>query len=69
MLNNTKSHSLVLVDPVDYTSTFDGRAFDWTIACYLLSYKQSYTFFAIHYFNLRNYNTKQYQIFTFIIKT
>lgn len=53
ILHNATEKSLVLVDEIGRgTSTFDGLALAYAIACHLLEKNQSYTLFATHYFEL-----------------
>ena len=53
ILHNATEKSLVLVDEIGRgTSTFDGLALAYAIACHLLEKNCSYTLFATHYFEL-----------------
>ncbi|MDO9012530.1 MAG: DNA mismatch repair protein MutS [Gallionella sp.] len=53
ILHNATERSLVLVDEIGRgTSTFDGLALAYAIACHLLEKNCSYTLFATHYFEL-----------------
>ena len=53
ILHNATEKSLVLVDEIGRgTSTFDGLALAYAIACHLIEKNQSYTLFATHYFEL-----------------
>ncbi len=53
ILHNATEKSLVLVDEIGRgTSTFDGLALAYAIACHLLEKNRSYTLFATHYFEL-----------------
>jgi DNA mismatch repair protein MutS len=53
ILNGATEQSLVLMDEVGRgTSTFDGLALAWAIACHLIQNTRSFTLFATHYFEL-----------------
>lgn len=53
ILHNATPKSLVLVDEIGRgTSTFDGLALAYAIACHLLEANQSHVLFATHYFEL-----------------
>ena len=59
ILHNATEQSLVLMDEIGRgTSTFDGLALAYAIACHLLKKNQSYTLFATHYFELTRLETE-----------
>ncbi|MFA6922040.1 MAG: DNA mismatch repair protein MutS, partial [Gallionella sp.] len=63
ILHNATAKSLVLVDEIGRgTSTFDGLALAYAIACHLLEKNQSYTLFATHYFELTRLNEEFSQL-------
>ena len=63
ILHNATKKSLVLVDEIGRgTSTFDGLALAYAIACHLLEKNRSYTLFATHYFELTRLNEEFQQL-------
>lgn len=53
ILHRATANSLVLMDEIGRgTSTFDGLALAWAIACHLLDTNRSWTLFATHYLEL-----------------
>jgi DNA mismatch repair protein MutS len=63
ILHNATEKSLVLVDEIGRgTSTFDGLALAYAIACHLLEKNRCYTLFATHYFELTRLNEEFAQL-------
>ena len=63
ILHNSTEKSLVLVDEIGRgTSTFDGLALAYAIACHLLEKNRSYTLFATHYFELTRLSEEYIQL-------
>ncbi len=63
ILHNANAKSLVLVDEIGRgTSTFDGLALAYAIACHLLEKNRSYTLFATHYFELTRLSNEFQQL-------
>ncbi len=63
ILHNATDKSLVLVDEIGRgTSTFDGLALAYAIACHLLDKNRSYTLFATHYFELTRLSEEYAQL-------
>lgn len=63
ILHNASAKSLVLVDEIGRgTSTFDGLALAYAIACHLLEKNRSYTLFATHYFELTRLSEEYQQL-------
>lgn len=53
ILSSSTARSLVLIDEIGRgTSTYDGLALAWSIACHLLAYNRALILFSTHYFEL-----------------